>query len=362
MFTKVAALAKANMKRFWRDPVSIFFTIAFPLMFLVIFGFIFGGDDDAFNASVALVNESDSELAIEVEERLTSSESFTIETFETDQDLDDALTRSQIQAVIVIDEAFGEIPGAPAMVGLQYLVSQESNVGPLRAILNAELFQLNNEIAPYTPPVIPVDQPLESEALDTLDYLVPGLMGFSILGLTVFGMSNGFTADKKTGSIARLKVAPIKSLHIVLSIAAVYAVLAIVSIAILVLVATLAFGFNQVGDWFSFAVFIVISTFSMLGIGTIIGGWAKNDKQAQPVTNLVAFPMMFLSGVFFPTFLMPDWLQTVAKFIPLTTVNEGLRLITTEGFFITELWLEILILGAWALISYPIAFKVFRWE
>ncbi len=356
------ALAKANMKRFWRDPVAMFFTIAFPLMFLVIFGFIFGGDDTSFNASVGLVNESDSPLAARVEERIESSESFSVESFETDEDREDALTRSQIQAVIVIDEEFDQVPDAPASVGLQYLASQESDVAALRAILNAELFQLNNELEPYNPPVVPVDQPVEAEALEAFDYLTAGLMGFSILGLTVFGMANGFTADKKTGAIARLRVAPIQSLHIVLSVALVYAVLAIVSIAILVLVATLAFDFEMVGDWFSFVVFIVISTVSMLGIGTIIGGWAKNDKQAQPVSNLVAFPMMFLSGVFFPTFLMPDWLQTVSKFIPLTTVNDGLRLITTESFFITDVWQEILILGGWALVSYPIAFKVFRWE
>lgn len=361
MLTKVMALAKANMKRFWRDPVAMFFTIAFPLMFLVIFGFIFNGEA-SFNASVGLINNSDTELANQVEERIQTSESFTVETFETPQERDDALTRSQIQAVIVIDEEFNQTPGNPAIVGLEYLASQEDNVATLRAILNAELFQLNNEIEPYNPPVIPVDRPIQAQALQAFDYLAAGLMGFSILGLTLFGMANGFTADKKTGAIARLRVAPIRSLHIVLSTALVYAALAIVSIAVLVLVATLAFDFEMVGDWFSFVVFIVIATVSMLGIGTIVGGWAKNDKQAQPVSNLVGFPMMFLSGVFFPTFLMPDWLQTVSKFIPLTTVNDGLRLITTEGFFITDVWQEILILGGWALVSYPIAFKVFRWE
>ena len=198
--------------------------------------------------------------------------------------------------------------------------------------------------------------------MDPLDYLVSGLMGFAILGLTIFGMAAGFTADKKTGAIARLKATPITAVHLVASTALVYAILAIISVAIMVAAAVIIFDFDMIGNWFSFAAFIVISTISLLGIGLIIGGWANNDKQAAPIAQLVAFPMMFLSGVFFPVFLMPEWLQNIAKWIPLTHVNDGLRLISSQGRSITDVWPQIWPLLIWGAVAYIVASKVFRWE
>ena len=72
--------------------------------------------------------------------------------------------------------------------------------------------------------------------------------------------------------------------------------------------------------------------------------------------------MMFLSGVFFPTYLMPDVLQSITKFIPLTPVVDGIRLIVTEGQTIFDITDQLAIIGGWTIIIYIIAFKVFRWE
>ena len=93
-----------------------------------------------------------------------------------------------------------------------------------------------------------------------------------------------------------------------------------------------------------------------------LGGWAKNENQAAPLAQLVTLPMMFLSGVFFPTFLMPELLQAVTKFIPLTAVIDSIRLIITENASLIDLAPQIGIMAAWTLVIYIIAFRVFRWE
>jgi len=80
------------------------------------------------------------------------------------------------------------------------------------------------------------------------------------------------------------------------------------------------------------------------------------------LSNLVAFPMMFLSGVFFPTFLMPQWLQGIAHYLPLTPVVDGIRLIITENAGLFSLGPQLAILAGWSVLIYAIAFKVFRWE
>jgi ABC-2 type transport system permease protein len=79
------------------------------------------------------------------------------------------------------------------------------------------------------------------------------------------------------------------------------------SIAAMYVVALVVFDFNMRGNYFDFIVFALAGLISLFGFGLAIGGWAKNENQSAPLSNLVAFPMMFLSGVFFPRFLMPDW-------------------------------------------------------
>lgn len=362
---KVISLAKASMKRFWRDPTALFFTIFFPLIFLVIFGAIFGGDGGDFNSKVAFFSESDTEFANNFITQADEDPSFDIEEFESYEEAEESLTRSQIDAILQLPAEFGQIneQGKPSgQMNVQFLESRADDSQALLAVLNGVFTGINQEIDPYEPPFTVNAEPLSKAALDGLDYLVSGILGFAIMGLAIFGMANGFTSDKKTGAIARLRAAPIKSYHVVLSTAMVYAVLGIVSVLLIIITATLMYDFDMVGDWFSFAAFTVLSTISLLGIGLIIGGWAKNDKQAAPIAQLVAFPMMFLSGVFFPVFLMPEWLQNISKFIPLTPVNEGLRLITAEGLTIFDLGSEILILLGWGVVSYLVAFRVFRWE
>jgi len=100
----------------------------------------------------------------------------------------------------------------------------------------------------------------------------------------------------------------------------------------------------------------------ILGIGLALGGWARNERQAAPLSNIVVFPMMFLSGTFFPRYIMPEWLQHVSSLLPLTPVIDGVRLIATEGKHLIDILPQVGLIGAWMIVIYLIAFKVFRWE
>jgi ABC-2 type transport system permease protein len=100
----------------------------------------------------------------------------------------------------------------------------------------------------------------------------------------------------------------------------------------------------------------------ILGIGLAVGGWAKNERQAAPLANIIVFPMMFLSGTFFPRFLMPHWLQDVTTYLPLSPVIDGARLIATEGKHLVDIGSQLGIMAIWLVVVYLIAFRVFRWE
>jgi ABC-2 type transport system permease protein len=134
------------------------------------------------------------------------------------------------------------------------------------------------------------------------------------------------------------------------------------TMTIMFIVAILVFHLNVIGNIFELALWLTLSIVTMLGIGLAVGGWARNERQAAPIANLVVFPMMFLSGTFFPRFLMPDWLQQVSSFIPLTPLIDGIRLIATEGKHLIDILPQLGLVGIWVIIIYFIAFRTFRWE
>jgi ABC-2 type transport system permease protein len=140
------------------------------------------------------------------------------------------------------------------------------------------------------------------------------------------------------------------------------AFIGLISIAVMFVVAITVFHLQVVGNYLELGVFIVLGIITILGIGLALGGWAKNERQAAPLSNIVVFPMMFLSGTFFPRYIMPEWLQHVSGLLPLTPVIDGIRMIATEGKHLVDIAPQIGLIGLWMVIIYAIAFRVFRWE
>lgn len=164
------------------------------------------------------------------------------------------------------------------------------------------------------------------------------------------------------GILRRLSTTPLKVWQYFLSTMIGQALIGLISLAIMFVIAILVFKLQVVGNYFELAAFLILSITMILGIGLALGGWAKNERQVAPLANIVVFPMMFLSGTFFPRFLMPEWLQNVSNFLPLTPVIDGIRLITTEGKHLVDILPQIGLIGIWLVVIYVIAFRVFRWE
>jgi ABC-2 type transport system permease protein len=133
-------------------------------------------------------------------------------------------------------------------------------------------------------------------------------------------------------------------------------------VAVMFLVAKLVFGFHMDGNYLTLAVVVMLGIFTIFGIGLAIGGWAKNENQAAPLANIIVFPMMFLTGVFFPVFLMPSWLQRVSTYLPLTPVINSIRMVITEHANLITIDHQLGLVVLWAVVIYAIAFRVFRWE
>jgi ABC-2 type transport system permease protein len=266
----------------------------------------------------------------------------------------------------VLPSDYGTVkPGMSYPSGTAQVIYTQNNAQAgqtLITVLQGVSKDINSKLVTNTEPFTAVGKQSNLKSLTQFDYTFAGLLGFAIIGMGIFGPVNVFPELKKQGILRRLHTTPLKISEYFVSTMISQAVIGLVSLAVMFIVAIGVFHLKVIGNYFEIVPFLVLSIISILGIGLAIGGWAKNERQAAPLSNIVVFPMMFLSGTFFPRFLMPHWLQTVSGFLPLSPVIDGIRLMTTEGKHLVDIGPQLGIIGIWVVIIYIIAFRVFRWE
>ena len=361
----VLAFAKISIKRYFRDRLAIFFTIAFPLIFLVVFGSFSKHDDISFK--IGLLNHSDSQFAQTFEQQLKQDPMFKIDNEVTNEaQAKEKMSRSEIDATVVLPPDFGDVKSGSTPSGEATVLYDENNyqaAQTIESVLESQFESINAKLVKTETPFTVVSQSTNSRGLSRLDYTVAGLIGFAIVGLGIFGPVNYFPEMKKQGVLRRLSVTPLRVWQFFVSSVLSNSVIGLLSIGVMILVASSPlFHFKIVGSYLELAVFLVFGIFTIFGIGLAIGGWAKNENQAAPLANIIVFPMLFLSGTFFPRYSMPEWLQQVSAYLPLTPIIDGIRMIATEGKHLWEIGPQLGLITIWAIVIYIIAFRVFRWE
>ncbi|CAN5464431.1 N/A [soil metagenome] len=362
LFT-VLIFTKLNTKRFFRDRLAIFFTVIFPLIFLFIFGSFSKGGSLSFK--VAIINQSDSSFGRQYVADTRKNKLFKVnDTITTLDKAKEKMKRSEIDATIILPPSFGDVKGDyPAgQAKVLYTSNSEQSAQALVSVLQTQFKQINNKLVPTVEPFTVTSEANNERSLSKFDYTFAGLLGFSIIGLGIFGPVNVFPELKKQGILRRLHTTPLKVWQYFVSSVISQAVIGLITLSISFIVAILVFHLHVIGNWFELAAFITLGIIVIYGIGLAIGGWAKNERQAAPLSNIVVFPMMFLSGTFFPRYAMPEWLQHISNYLPLTPVIDGIRLIATEGKHLSEITPQIGLIGLWTVVIYIIAFRVFRWE
>lgn len=354
-----------NLRRVFRDRVALFFTFLFPLIFLFVFGGIFGRHNST-SFKVAIINDSHSQYAQQfVQKAESSSKVLNVDKGVTTlSQANEKMGRGELDATIELPANFGNVvngtPSGQAIV--HYTENNVEAAQTLTSVLQAEFQGINSKLVKTVTPFTVTSKQTNERSLSTFDYTFTGLLGFAILGAGIFGPMNVFPELKKMGILRRLHTTPLRVWQYFMSTMMGYATTGLMSIAAMFIVAILVFHLKVVGNYFQLALFLAFGIIMILGIGLAIGGWAKNERQAAPLGNIIVFPLMFLSGVFFPRYLMPEWLQGITAYMPLTPVIDGARLIATEGKSLLDIGPQLLIMAVWTIIIYIIAFRVFRWE
>ena len=239
---------------------------------------------------------------------------------------------NKVNLVLVIPKGYErslmqriEFDDPNASVTITYIYDPSStSVSTKMQILNSVFAGMNQEMSGKPPFIRSAETSILTKKYRFIEFFVPGIIAMAVMTSSLFGTVNLNTELRQKGIIRKLSTTPITRTDWILSNILYQFILAVISTIAMLLVSYAVFDVSlQINAWLP--VFIVLDVFAFVGIGMILTRFAKEAQSAAAAANAISFPMMFLSGSFFPIEMMPGFLQTFARILPLYYVNEGLR-------------------------------------
>jgi len=208
---------------------------------------------------------------------------------------------------------------------------------------------------------IPHDEAVASAGSRYIDWLVPGLLGMTIMQTGLWGVGFSIVQSRTRKLLKRLVATPMRRSDYLLAQIVARMVFLVVEAGVLLGFGHLVFGVPMRGSWLVIAATIVVGALSFAGIGLLAASRAKTVEGLSGMLNLVILPMWIVSGVFFASSNFPDSLQPFIRALPLTALNDALRAVMLEGASARTIAGELALLVAWGGSSFAMALRVFRW-
>ncbi len=353
------AITRASLRSITRSPSAVVFTLAFPLIFIVVFGFMGGG---RFSVDVAVKSGCNTDNPIYM--ALQGIDVVRLDTSIHADLLNVDLEKGRIDATLFIkDNGIDAMPRYSVMVETTSASPERGNI--FKSVLNNIFYALNEALSDVPAMAELKETQINVRQYKTIDFILPGQLGFSLLSTGVFGTAFVFLSLRQTLVIKRFFATPIKRQFIVLGEALSRLIFALAGALIIILIGHYAFGFTLIYGVATVLNMLVLSALGLIvfmGFGFVVSGIAKNENAVPPIANIITLPQFLLSGTFFPITAFPEWLQPICKAMPLTYLNDAMRKVAFEGMKLTEVGHQILIVSLWGAVVYLLAFKFFKWE
>ena len=207
-----------------------------------------------------------------------------------------------------------------------------------------------------------IDARIKEPGSRYIDFLLPGLMGMNIMGGGLWGVGFVIVDMRVRKLLKRLLATPMRRADFLLSILCARLVFMLPEMLLLVLVGRFGFGVPLTGDLLTLALVIFVGAAAFSGIGLLVACRASKTETVSGLMNLVMLPMWLLSGTFFSSRQFPDVAQPFIQALPLTQLNDALREVMLEGAALPSVSWRLAILAIWAVVSFLVALKAFRWQ
>jgi ABC-2 type transport system permease protein len=349
------------LRAYARDRTALFFGFLFPLLFMVLFGVLnFGG---SVRVNLGVIDEAKNDQSASFIATLGKIETLKVTSGDRDAQLA-KLTAGDLELVLLIPSNFRMAPAAPGST-VPTLTLYENSSEPEaraigRAILNSVIDQLSFAVTQTAPVVSLKSEEVTGRNLKYVDFLTPGILGMTIMQLGISSVAFAFVAERSRGVIRRIMATPIPRRNYIAAHVLQRLILAVVQVLILLGVAVLAFKVTVVGGLGTLLAVAVLGAVVFLCLGFAVTGLLTTENQAAVATQIVTLPQLFLSGVFFSRDAVPAFLKPIADYLPLTFLNDALRAIATTGASLADVSGQIVGLVVWAIVSFILAYRLFR--
>lgn len=358
-------LTLANIRTFVRDRAALFWMLAFPLLFIVMFGLIFQGGGGS-RLTLGWVDADNSTASAQLRETFAEQAGVTLVDGSEGESIDQ-MKLGKVDAFIVVPAGYGETLAATSEAGGGVPAGITVYTDPSRSALVGEVYQAVGTVLGVVnlggrpPLVVPNAETVQTENLNAISYIVPSMLGLSVMQLGIFA-AIPLVADREKLILKRLAATPLRRWQLVGSNVLMRLLIALAQAVIIIVVGSLAFGVEITGSLVLVAGFVMLGAVTFLALGYVIASFASTEDAANGMTSVIQFPMMFLSGSFFQIDQMPDVLQVVARAIPLTYLSDALRQVMVGGAAFVPLWLCFVVLAVWLVVCFGIASRRFRWQ
>jgi ABC-2 type transport system permease protein len=360
------ALTAANLRSFTRDRAALFWTLAFPVVFVILFGTIFSGSSSSF--TLGWVDQDGTPPVAALHDAFTTNAPVEL----TDLSLDEARVKMQngdLDGIIVFPKGLADAvtaaqsgkPGTPVGVTVITDPSRSSTAQAIQQIATGLVMAANLQLSGATPLLSVAPESLQTSRLNSVSFFVPSILGMALMQLGIFA-SIPLVQQREKGILKRLNTTPLPRWTLVGSNVLVRLVIAAAQTVIILGIGKAVLGVEITGNPLVIAGFVVLGALAFTSIGYVIAAFARTEEAANGMTSVVQFPLMFLSGIFFPLEIMPQWLRGVATFLPLTYLGDALRQTMVGGTPFAPLGVDALVLAGWLVVTLAISARYFRWQ
>ena len=364
---------KVFSRGYLRNKFGLFFGLIFPVILILIFGAIFSGNSSgtinvyAQNQDTGPFLSPQMDISSNFLKTLNSSSTIKVITVDASENFSKYLADHSSSDGIVIPANFS----ANYLMGNQVNITVYGNptsstsgivsgtVSGVATYFNLNYFQ--QKYSDTTPAIIGMTSAtVNTQQTKYIDFLIPGLIGFSILVSPMFSLVNISSEYKKTKLFKQLSLTPLTKMEWLASKVLWYIVLTIASFLLMVGVGIFAFGAHvTLTVWL--IPFLVLGPMLFASLGMLVGTVTKNPETAGVIGNIVTFPMMFLAGTFFPISVMPTYLQTIAHVLPLFYIVEGLNNVMVYGNYMGAI-IDLAVVAVITAIIFVLAVRLFKWR
>ncbi|MES2830257.1 MAG: ABC transporter permease [Bacteroidota bacterium] len=351
------ALAKASFRSIMRSPSAVVFTLAFPLIFILVFGFLGSG-----GVRIDLAVSPQSDLQNPVIKALEKISVVNLIKNKEVSEINTALEKGNYDALINVQK---NAAGKPAyLVNVQYTSASMDKGSILKSVLNNLLYTLNTRDTQPTVATIK-ESTVTGRIYRTIDFILPGQLGFSLLSTGVFGTAFVFFSLRQNLVIKRFFATPVSKASIVYGEGIARIGFALLGALFIILIGHFFFHFTLVHGVITVLNMLLLALIGLIvfmGFGFVVSGVAKSESTIPPISNIITLPQFLLSGTFFSIDAFPTWLQPISRALPLTYLNDAMRKVAFEGAGLWDVKQQILIMIIWGIGIYAVAVKVFKWE